>query len=249
MATTEPGGSHRSTGPRTGTQAGRPTRRRVVIAAVVVLAALAVVLGGPWVYARLLAPEPPSALGLSSTARPSSGDTAAGTVEDGPWEVTAGSEAGYRLDEVLSGQPVTVVGRTDQVAGSLLVEDGVLVSAEVVVDVASIATDEPARDGFFRRALRVTEVPEARFTLTEPVDLAPLSSSGSLEVIAVGTLALHDVTRPVTVSLEVRRTDDGVEVAGQVPVVLTDHGLTAPDLGFVKVEPEGVVEMLLVLSR
>ena len=241
MAITEPGGSHRST--------GRRTRRRGIIAAVVVLVALTTVFGGPWLYARLLAPEPPSALGLSSTARPSSGDAGAGAVEDGAWEVAEGSEAGYRLDEVLSGQPVTVVGRTDQVAGTLLVENEVLVRAEVVVDVASISTDEAARDSFFRRALRVTEVPEARFTLTEPVDLAPLGANGSLEVDAVGTFALHDITRPVTVSLDVRRTDAGVEVVGQVPVVLTDHGLTAPDLGFVKVEPEGVVEMLLVLSR
>ena len=234
MATTEPGGR---------------SRRRLLLAGVLALVALAAVLGGPWVYARFLAPEPPSALGLSSTAGPSSDATLTGRVEDGTWEVAEGSEAGYRLDEVLSGQPVTVVGRTEQVTGSLVVEDERLISGEVVVDVASIATDEPARDGFFRRALSVTQVPEARFTLTEPVDLEALGAGGSLQVEAVGTLTLNDVTQPATASLDARLIADGVEVAGQIPVVLTDHGLAAPDLGFVKVEPEGLVEVRLVLSR
>ena len=260
MATTEPGGS--PSGPRRRPQSaspartgrGRRSRRRLVLIGVAAVVALAAVLGGPGLYARFLAPEAPSALGLSSTADPAgdqstSSDAVAGPVEDGTWEVGEGSEAGYRLDEVLSGQPVTVVGRTDQVTGSLVVEDEMLVSAEVVVDVASIATDEPARDGFFRRALRVTEVPEATFTLTEPVDLAGLGADGTLTVDAVGTLTLNDVTEPATVSLDARLNGDGVEVAGQIPVVLTDHGLTAPDLGFVKVEPEGLVEMRLVLGR
>ena len=219
-----------------------------MLAGVLVLGALAAVLGGPWLYARL-APEPPSALGLTSSSAAPGSPAAAGPVEDGTWMVAAGSEAGYRLDEVLSGQPVTVVGRTDEVDGSLVIEDEMLVSADIVVDVASVATDEPGRDAYFRRALRVTEVPEARFTLTDPVDLAPLRSTGSLTVDAVGTFTLNDVTRPAKVSLEARRTADGVEVAGSIPVVLTDHDLTAPDLGFVTVQPEGVVEMLLQLSR
>lgn len=226
-------------------------RRRLLVVGAVVLALVAAVLVGPGLYARFLAPEPAEALGLSEPAAGApDADPVAGPVEDGTWQVGDGSEAGYRLDEVLSGQPVTVVGRATEVTGDLVVEDGMLVSGEVVVDVASIATDEPARDGYFRRALDAQDVPEARFTLTEPVDLSPLGADGRLVVDAAGTLTLHDVARPATVTLEARRTaDGGVEVAGSIPVVLTDHGLTAPDLGFVQVEPEGLVEMLLQLRR
>ena len=240
MTSTEPAGTLRK---------GR-RRRRLMLAGAVAVVAIAAVVAGPGLYARFLAPEPPSALGLAAPAGGQPQNGASGPVEDGAWQVSEGSEAGYRLDEVLSGQPVTVVGRTEQVTGTLVVEDGALVRAEVVVDVASITTDEPARDGYFRRALDVTDVPEARFTLTEPVDLSPLGEDGLLEVEAVGTFTLHDITRPATVALEARRTaDGGVEVAGSIPVVLTDHDLTAPDLGFVQVEPEGLVEMLLHLAR
>jgi len=39
-----------------------------------------------------------------------------------------------------------------------------------------------------------------------------------------------------------------VEVAGQIPITLTDFGLTAPDLGWVVVEPTGAIEVRLVLG-
>ncbi|MCL3859648.1 YceI family protein [Actinotalea sp. K2] len=227
----------------------RPRTRRLLVVGFAAALLVAAVLGGPWLYARVLAPEPPAVLGISPPAA-GAVDSGTGPVDvDGSWEVAEGSEAGYRLDEVLSGQPVTVVGRTEEVGGTLVVQDGVLVSADVTVQVASIETDESARDAYFRRALRVADLPEARFTLAEPVDLTGLADEGSVQVDAVGTFTLHGVTRPATVTLDARRTADGFDVAGSLPVVLTDHDLTAPDLGFVTVQDEGVVEMLLRVAR
>ena len=119
-----------------------------------------------------------------------------------------------------------------------------------MVDTASIGTDESARDAFFRRALDTTTYPQAVFTLTEPADVSAVGTTTEpVAVRATGTLAFHGVRHQVTVELQVRRTLDGVEVAGQVPVTLSDFGLEAPDLGFVTVEPTGSVELLLVLTR
>ncbi len=53
----------------------------------------------------------------------------------------------------------------------------------------------------------------------------------------------------VTAELSVQRVGDRIEVAGKVPVVLADLNLTAPDLGFVTVDPSGSVEFLLLLSH
>jgi hypothetical protein len=38
------------------------------------------------------------------------------------------------------------------------------------------------------------------------------------------------------VDLSVVRTPDGVDVSGSVPVTFADHGIEAPDPGFVRVE-------------
>ncbi|WP_370524039.1 YceI family protein [Cellulomonas sp. APG4] len=229
-------------------------RRRWLVRTVVAVAVvLGLIAGGPWVYAQLLAPEAAAPLALQTPAPTLAREVAPSVAPadlDGAWTVQPDSEAGYRLDEVLSGQDVTVVGRTTEVAGSMTVADGSLTAAQVTVDVASIATDESARDAYFRRAMDTTANPEATFVLEQPVDVQALAATAeAVPVEAVGALTLHGVTRPVTAQLEMRRTAAGVEVAGSIPVTLTDFGLTAPDLGFVTVQPAGLVEMRLLLSR
>lgn len=228
-------------------------RRWLITTLVVVVVAVGLIVGGPWLYARLVSSEPREPLTLSSPTPtvPSESPSPPAAIDvDGTWQVAAGSQAGYRLGEVLSGEQVTVVGRTDQVTGSVVVAAGQLTEATVVVDTASVATDESARDAYFRRALDTSTYPTATFTLTAPVDVTAVgTSTAPVAVEATGTLVLRGVSQPVVASLQVQRTADGIEVAGQVPVTLEQFGLDAPDLGFVTVEPAGAVEMLLVLTR
>ncbi len=230
------------------TQARR--RRWLVQMLVVVVVAVGVVVGGPWVYARFIASEPPEPLALTPTPT-ASPEIPTGSVDvEGTWYTQQGSEAGYRLNETMSGQPVEVVGRTDDVTGSLTVEGGVLTAASIVVDVASISSDEAARDLFFQRALDSTTYPTATFLLTQPVDVSALAQSDApAAVTAVGTLSMHGVERPVTATLQVQRAIGGVELAGQLPVALADYNLVAPNLGWVVVEQTGTIEVHLVLGR
>jgi polyisoprenoid-binding protein YceI len=227
---------------------------RTVVTVTVVLGAIA---AGPWVYATFFAPEPAEPLVLTGPTPARSGSpepevpatVPVGELE-GTWTVSEGSEAGYRLREVLSGAPVTVVGRTDAVSGELVVADGSITGGQVTVDVAAIATDETARDAYFRRAMDTTTYPEASFVLEQPVDLGPVAgTTAPVAVEAVGTLTMRGLARQVTAQLEVQRGVDGVEVVGSIPVTLQDYGLTAPDLGFVTVEPTGTVELRLLLVR
>ncbi|MCU1431340.1 MAG: YceI family protein [Actinotalea sp.] len=233
-------------------------RRRWLIGTLVaVLVAVGLVVGGPWVYARFVVRDAPDPLAFSTpTPSPSTSsgaepdETPVPIDVDGTWAVGDGSQAGYRLGEVLSGEQVTVVGRTDVLNGAFVVDGGQLTSAEVVVDTASIVTDESARDAYFRRALDTTDFPQAIFSLAAPVDVSAVgTASQAVAVEAAGTLTFHGVSNAVTASLQVRRTTAGIEVVGTVPVVLADYGLEAPDLGFVTVEPNGTVELLLVLTR
>ncbi|GIG41798.1 YceI family protein [Cellulomonas phragmiteti] len=207
-------------------------------AGVVVLGVVAVVVG-PGLYADWANSNADAAPTLQADA------TGTGVeATDGTWTVGEGSFAGYRLDEVLRGQDVTVTGRTEQVTGTVTVEDGRLTAADVEVDMASITTDQPPRDGYFRdQALQVAMYPTATFTLTEPADVG-----GATSVQLTGDLTIRDVTRAVTVDAQVAASGGTVQVVGSVPVTFADYGVEAPDLGFVTVEDTGSVEFDLRLT-
>lgn len=228
-------------------------RRWLIWTLATVLLAVAAVVGGPWLYLTVFRPDTPEPLALSSaspTAEPDQATPTGPLDVDGTWQAAEGSQAGYRLAEVLSGKEVDAVGRTDLVTATVEISAGVMTTALVVVDTGSIATEESARDAYFRRALDTSTFPEASFTLTEPLDVSALATAvQAVHLDAVGTLTFHGVSQPVTASLDVQRTAAGVEVVGSVPVVLEDYGLSAPELGFVTVEPQGTVEMLLQLTR
>ena len=223
-------------------------RRRWLIWTVVgVVLGVALVVGGPWVYAQYLVQHTPDPLALDGSG---SEQIPVGPVEiDGTWEVQPGSEAGYRLDEVLSGQDVTVVGRTQSVSGTVVVAGGRLTEALIAVGVDTITSEQAARDAYFWRALDTTEYPQATFQILESIDVSAIGeSAATVTVEARGQLTMHGVTRDVVATLEVRRTSVGIEVAALVPVVLADFDLPTPDLGWVVVEPEGLVEALLLFS-
>ena len=56
------------------------------------------------------------------------------------------------------------------------------------------------------------------------------------------------MTQQVTTELEAVLSGDGGQIAGSIPITFEDYGVTAPDLGFVSVEPTGFIEFLLVVD-
>jgi polyisoprenoid-binding protein YceI len=136
---------------------------------------------GPAVYADYANSNAEAAPTIApATTSPTGSATSAAVNPDdlsGTWSIGADSYAGYRVDEVLQGNDVTVTGRTADVTGDLTVDSLSLTAATITVDVASIATDEGARDAYFRdTAMEVGDFPTATFTLTEPVTLeAPVA--------------------------------------------------------------------------
>ncbi|GAB3615742.1 hypothetical protein GCM10027416_02990 [Okibacterium endophyticum] len=220
-----------------------------IIAGVVVLGAVAA-FAGPVIYRDIVAGD--AAAPPSVTTDPSPGTTQDAPSDlSGTWNVSDGSEAGYRVDEVLNGTDVTVTGRTEEVTGTLEVDDLTLTSAEITVDVASIATDQAARDEYFRStALKTDEFPTATFELTEPVTTDSAPTVGEVRTVqATGNLTLAGVTQQVTVELQVALNGTDGQIAGSIPITFADYNITAPDLGFVSVEPTGFVEFQLVVSR
>jgi polyisoprenoid-binding protein YceI len=208
----------------------------------VVVVGAAAAIFGPGLYADrandAAADEP--TLEASAAPLPNAG-AAAGT-----WTVGDGSFAGYRVDEVLQGNDVTVTGRTEDVTGTVTVADGSITVADIEVDIASVATDETARDAYFRdQAMQVGEFPTATFELTEP---APIEE-GATAVELTGDLTIHGVTQSATIDAEVAGDGgDPVQVVGSVPITFADFDVEAPSLGFVTVEDAGSIEFSLQLQ-
>jgi len=217
----------------------------IVGAAAVLVVGLGVTaaVAGPAFYRDVIVGEPEAAPTVSVTPGATTIDT---SDLSGAWTVGDGSSAGYRVDEVLNGTDVTVVGTTDQVTGSVTVEGDTVTAATVDVDVASIATDSANRDGYFRDdAMEAATYPTATFVLTQPID-AGVPADGDVETVeATGDLTMHGVTKSVTVSLQAALSGDGVQVSGSVPVTFSDFGVDAPSFGFVQVEDSGTVEFLV----
>ena len=222
----------------------RGTKVGIGIGAGVVVVGAAALIVGPGLYADWANDAAADAPALEGAAGPlPDAEAAAGT-----WTVSDGSFAGYRLDEVLQGEDVTVTGRTEEVTGSVTVADGAITEADIEVDIASVATDEANRDAYFRDdAMEVGTYPTATFELTEP---APIEE-GATAVELTGDLTVHGVTQSATFDAEVAgdaASGDVVQVIGSIPITFADFEVEAPDLGFVTVEDEGSIEFSLQLQ-
>ncbi|NED98644.1 YceI family protein [Phytoactinopolyspora halotolerans] len=225
-------------------------RRRLIIAFGSLVGLTALVLGGTWFYINVIQDDAPEEFALDA-----SDDEPApppdGLVLDGTWTVATGSEAGYRVDEVLNGLDNTVVGRTGDVTGEVTVADGTATAAEIVVDMTTVTTDSDSRDGQFRGAIMNTDdFPTSTFTLTDAVPVDELETAGGpVELTAGGELTVRDVTREVAVDLQMQLSGETVQVVGSIPITFADFEIDAPNLGFVQVEDEGLVEFSLTLAQ
>ncbi|MGW0760176.1 YceI family protein [Streptomyces sp. NPDC002814] len=235
----------------------RTTPRRWKRWLIVGVAAAALVgVGGPYVYINYIQDDPPAALSLDSppaapesTSDSGSGDQAGQSVE-GSWRVGSGSQAGYRVDEVLFGQNVTAVGRTEEVTGELEIEGTRAVSGSFTVDLASVRSDSDQRDGQFRgRVMNTEQYPEATFELTEPADFGSAPAvNEQVTAEATGDLTIHGQTNSVTFDLTAQRTADGFRTNGSLPLTFADYGIDAPNFGGITVEDEGSIEFLLAFT-
>jgi polyisoprenoid-binding protein YceI len=223
-------------------------RKRLLLAGAVLALVLAV--GGPFVYINYLQSDAPERLEVA-TATTSAGTAATGGSLDGTWAVADGSQAGYRVEEVLLGQNVEAVGRTSAVTGELTVSGTQVDNGSFTVDLTQVASDEDRRDDAFQgRIMETATYPTATFELTEPIVLQELPADGeTVTANAVGELTLHGTTRAVTVALTVQRSGDEIQASGSIPVTFADYGIANPSLGPVTTEDHGEIEFLLAFTR
>jgi polyisoprenoid-binding protein YceI len=234
------------------------------------VAALLLAMAGTWTYINVFSEDAPARLTLEGTVAEGLTDNAPATTAttganadadaattpvpvsfDGTWTAITGSQAGYRVKEVLFGQSVEAVGRTTNVDGALTISDTVVETAAISIDLASVTSDESRRDSQFRgRIMNVSRYPTATFTLTRPIDLGALPADGAtVTVPATGELTLHGTKKTVTTTVTAKRSGGTIQVNGTIPVVFADYGIPSPSFGPASVEDNGEIEFLVTFAK
>jgi len=153
--------------------------------------------------------------------------------------VQSESEARFTIDEVLRGNPKTVIGVTDQVAGEILFDPADPSSVQIgtiLVNARTLATDDDRRN----RAIGNQILDTGNF---EFISFAPTEISGLPEVVSsgetvnfqiTGDLTIRDVTKEVTFEATVTFvSEDRLEGLASTIVLKEEYGLTIPNVPFV----------------
>lgn len=225
--------------------------RRLRFVALGFAALLVVGIGGGYAYLALKDRNAPPPLRLDDAA-----PRRRGALPDSKWMVRSSeSIVGFRAREKYLSLPVPseVVGRTSTVRGTMETRDGAIVATSVVVDMRTLETNDPRRDDTLRssRGPIWDEHPHGRFTLgSQPVVLDRLSSGSVADVVARGTLRIHDVDRRVEFPLQVRLSGGRFQVVGRLRTTMTSFGFDPPSVAGLTTVRNGVtIEVKLTFVR
>ena len=130
-----------------------------------------------------------------------------------------------------------------------------VIGAEFVVNMTTLITDNDSRTGALRGpngGLETQTFPEARFELTQPIELGSVPAEGaSVQVQAVGNLTVHGVTNEVTIPLTAEVQAGVISVFGNLEgMLLADYDIPKPRAAVVvSVEDNATMELQLFFRR
>jgi polyisoprenoid-binding protein YceI len=214
--------------------------------AAVALLALGVV-AGPFVYFHFVEGNAPGKLALPPAAG-ASGSVVPGPVS-GTWTVSAGSQAGYRVQEILFGQSHTAVGRTGDVTGGITISGTTITAADFQVKMGTVLSDQSGRNVQFQTGIMDTSrYPYGRFHLTKAIRLGTVPPVGKIVMAtATGDLTLRGRTLPVTFPLHAERFPGAIDVDAQIPIKFGRWHIPNPSFAITRVGNTGTIEVLLHL--
>jgi polyisoprenoid-binding protein YceI len=210
-----------------------------------------------WYFFLKTDPEPPAAIKLTPVVTESTVAGQADTGLDGTWTVAPGDTqnfVGYRVTEKLFANisETEATGRTDNVTASMTIDGTTVSEVTVTADLRDLTSDNSFRDGRIKsEGLESDQFPEAKFVLTEPIELSAVPPAGeTITTEATGEFTLHGVTKPVTIPLEGRWDGKQVQVVGSLPIAFGDYDITAPSAPAVaSIDDNGTMELQLFFNR
>lgn len=146
------------------------------------------------------------------------------------------SHARFLIDEVLRGDPVTVEGTTDQVAGQVSFNFDDLSEARVgiiQINARTLTTDNEYRNRAIKNRILFTD--DFEFVRFEPTEISGLPDSAepgetyTFEII--GNLTVTDETHPVTFDVSVTMVSDTrIEGSASTTIEYADFNLAIPEV-------------------
>jgi polyisoprenoid-binding protein YceI len=150
--------------------------------------------------------------------------------------VPADSEVSFTIDEVLSGQPNTVVGTTDRVAGQIAWDPSDPAGAQIgtiQVDARTLATDNNLRDRTIKnRILDSNTYDYITFTPKRLTGLpGQITFGASYTFKIVGDLTIKNVTKEVSFDATVTPADASkLEGLASATILYKDFGIAIPQV-------------------
>lgn len=168
--------------------------------------------------------------------------------------VSAESEATFSLGELLQGNPNTVVGVTNQVAGQIAVDFSNPQATQlgaIVVNARTLVTDNEFRN----RAIsnQILDTNQYEFITFQPTELIGLPASvavgDSIAFQVAGELTIRDVTQPVTFEVNLTlASETQLTGSAQATVMRADFGLIIPQVRGVANVDEAVSLTLIFVA-
>jgi polyisoprenoid-binding protein YceI len=163
------------------------------------------------------------------------------------------SEARYIVDEI---EPPRkgLVGRTNQVAGDIIVDFDNPSNSRIGViriNLRTLHTDEPARDGTVRSQVLLSARPEYEFTDFAPKEIkglpAKITLGQAITFQVTGDLPLRGVTRSVTFSVTVTPiSHEEIKGIAHTTILRDDYGLLQSPLADHGVSKQIILELEFV---
>lgn len=149
------------------------------------------------------------------------------------------SQARFTVDEVLRGEPKTVVGTTDQIAGQIAAnptQPSTAQLGQITINARTIATDDSQRNNMIRRWILSTDQHEViTFTPTALVGAPASTGYGQPASFQIaGQLTIKDVTRDATFDATVTPvSEDELQGKAVTTIRYGDWNISVPDVPFV----------------
>jgi polyisoprenoid-binding protein YceI len=174
---------------------------------------------------------------------------AAANLVDGSWTVGSGSEARYGIDDTVFGQTARVIGRTNDVTGTMRIAGATVTAVRVVVNMQSVSC-QCVHDAKYRQLMETNKYPTATFELTQAITRVTMPAPGVvISVPVTGEFTIHGVTRTVSFTLEATRIGDRVAVKGSIPVHLADYNIQSPSAGGLGGLSNCTIDLLVAFDR
>ncbi|MCS6827381.1 MAG: YceI family protein [Caldilinea sp.] len=152
-----------------------------------------------------------------------------------------GTEARFLIDEVLMGQPKTVVGVTTMVEGEITVDPANPASVqvgEIRIDARDLTTDDNRRNNRLRNDILKSNQDAYRYIIFRPTSIeglpAAVNVGDTFNFQVIGDLTILDTTLPVTFDMSATVVDaNTVRGSGSATIRYADFGIRIPSVPFV----------------